>query len=181
MIQYIKDILSDIKNLLLGMKITMINFIRKPITECYPENRGTKEYSPRFRGELIMPHNANNEHKCSACGICQMNCPNGTITVKTKQIETEDGKTKKVLDQYIYDLGSCTFCGLCTMGCPQKAIVWSNNFEHSVYRREKLVNQLNHEGSKQEEKKVVAPQQAESKKEVAPQTEENKVVNTNNQ
>ncbi|MEE3482907.1 MAG: 4Fe-4S dicluster domain-containing protein [Bacteroidales bacterium] len=168
MIQYIKDLFSGIWNLLQGMKITMINFIRKPITECYPENRGTKVYAERFRGELTMPHNANNEHKCTGCGICQMNCPNGTITVKTKQITTDDGKTKKILDQYLYDLGSCTFCGLCTMGCPQKAIVWSNNFEHSVYRRATLVKQLNKEGSKLEEKKVVAPQQ-----------EEKKVINSN--
>ena len=130
MIQYIKDLFSGIWNLLQGMRITMINFIRKPITEQYPENRGVKEYAERFRGELTMPHNANNEHKCTACGICQMNCPN------------------------------CTFCGLCTMGCPQKAIVWSNNFEHSVFRRETLVKQLNKEGSKVEEKKAIStPQQ----------------------
>ena len=54
------------------------------------------------------------------------------------------------------------------MGCPQKAIAWSNNFEHSVYRRATLVKQLNKEGSKLEEKKVVAPQQ-----------EEKKVINSN--
>jgi len=160
MIQYIKDLFSGIWNLLQGMRITMINFIRKPITEQYPENRGVKKYAERFRGELTMPHNANNEHKCTACGICQMNCPNGTIKIVTKQITTEDGKTKKALDKYLYDLGSCTFCGLCTMGCPQKAIVWSNNFEHSVFRRETLVKQLNKEGSKTEEKKpVTTPQQ----------------------
>ena len=160
MIQYIKDLFSGIWNLLQGMRITMINFIRKPITEQYPENRGVKEYAERFRGELTMPHNANNEHKCTACGICQMNCPNGTIKVVSKQITTEDGKTKKALDKYLYDLGSCTFCGLCTMGCPQKAIVWSNNFEHSEFRRETLVKQLNKEGSKVEEKKAIStPQQ----------------------
>ncbi len=160
MIQYFKDLFSGIWNLLQGMRITMINFIRKPITEQYPENRGKKEYSERFRGELIMPHNENNEHKCTACGICQMNCPNGTIKVVSKQITLEEGKTKKVLDKYLYDLGTCTFCGLCTMGCPQKAITWSNNFEHSVFRRETLVKQLNKEGSKTEEKKpVTTPQQ----------------------
>ena len=172
MIQYIKDLFSAIWNLLQGMRITAINFIRKPITECYPENRGKKMYGARFRAELTMPHNESNEHKCSACGICQMNCPNGTITVVSKTIETEDGKKKKVLGKYLYDLGSCTFCGLCTMGCPQKAIVWSNNFEHSVYRRETLVKQLNKEGSKQEEKKVAKP--AEQAKPQAPATEDNK-------
>lgn len=102
-----------------------------------------------------MPHNEKNEHKCTACGICQMNCPNGTIRIETKQITTEDGKNKKILDKYFYDLASCTFCGLCSMNCPQKAIVWTNNFEHSVFTREAMRIQLNKEGSKVEEKKAV--------------------------
>ncbi|MDR3704754.1 MAG: 4Fe-4S binding protein [Paludibacteraceae bacterium] len=149
LVNYIKAILLGIWNLLLGMKITMINFFRPKITEQYPENRGTQVMFERFRGELTMPHNANNEHKCTACGICQMNCPNGTITVISKQ-ETDEatGKTKKVLDKYEYDLGSCIFCDLCVRSCPQDAIEWSQAFEHSVFTRSKLVEQLNHEGSK---------------------------------
>jgi len=149
LVNYIKAILLGIWNLLLGMKITMINFFRPKITEQYPENRKTQVMFERFRGELTMPHNANNEHKCTACGICQMNCPNGTITVISKQ-ETDEatGKTKKVLDKYEYDLGSCIFCDLCVRSCPQDAIEWSQAFEHSVFTRSKLVEQLNHEGSK---------------------------------
>lgn len=155
MIQYFKDLFNGIVNLLKGMYITMLNFCRPKVTEQYPENRGKKVYAERFRGELIMPHNEKNEHKCTACGICQMNCPNGTIRIETKQITTEDGKSKKVLDKYFYDLASCTFCGLCSMNCPQKAIVWTNNFEHSVFTREAMRIQLNKEDSKVEEKKAV--------------------------
>lgn len=149
LVNYIKAILLGIWNLILGMKITMINFFRPKITEQYPENRATQVMFERFRGELTMPHNANNEHKCTACGICQMNCPNGTIAVISKQ-ETDEatGKTKKVLDKYEYDLGSCIFCDLCVRSCPQDAIEWSQAFEHSVFTRSKLVEQLNHEGSK---------------------------------
>jgi NADH-quinone oxidoreductase subunit I len=149
LVNYIKAILLGIWNLILGMKITMINFFRPKITEQYPENRGKQVMFERFRGELTMPHNANNEHKCTACGICQMNCPNGTITVISKQ-ETDEatGKTKKVLDKYEYDLGSCIFCDLCVRSCPQDAIEWSQAFEHSVFTRSKLVEQLNHAGSK---------------------------------
>lgn len=159
MIQYFKDLFLGIWALMKGMYITMLNFLRPKITEQYPENRGKKEYAERFRGELTMPHNEKNEHKCTACGICQMNCPNGTIHIVSKQITTEEGKPKKVLDKYMYDLGSCTFCGLCTQNCPQKAIQWTNHFEHSVFDRSILVKQLNKEGSKVEEKKVVKPQQ----------------------
>jgi NADH-quinone oxidoreductase subunit I len=39
------------------------------------------------------------------------------------------------------------------VSCPSKAIAFSNQFENAVYTREKLVEQLNHEGSKLREKK----------------------------
>jgi Pyruvate/2-oxoacid:ferredoxin oxidoreductase delta subunit len=83
----------------------------------------------------------------------------GSFNVEEKQITTEDGKNKKILDKYIYDLASCTFCGLCSINCPQKAIVWSNNFEHSVFTREAMKIQLNKEGSKVAEKKAVTPKE----------------------
>jgi NADH-quinone oxidoreductase subunit I len=161
MINYIKDLVSGIWALLQGMYITMLNFCRPKITEQYPENRGKKVMFERFRGELVMEHNENNEHKCSGCGICQMNCPNNTIKIITKQVTLEDGKTKKVLDQYLYDIGSCTFCSLCTQSCPQKAISWTTNFEHAVFTRSKLVKQLNKPGSKVAEKKAPAAAKAE--------------------
>jgi NADH-quinone oxidoreductase subunit I len=76
------------------------------------------------------------------------NCPNGTIQViSKKETDEETGKEKKVLDKYLYDLGSCTFCALCTMTCPQDAIEWSTNFEHAMFTRSKLVECLNKEGS----------------------------------
>lgn len=146
---YIKSIFLGVWNLLLGMKISMINFIRPKVTEQYPENRKELVMFDRFRGKLTMPHNENNEHKCTACGICQMNCPNGTIQVISKT-ETDEvtGKPKRVLDKHMYDLGSCIFCDLCVQSCPQGAIEWSQAFEHAVYTRSKLLIQLNHEGSK---------------------------------
>lgn len=130
-----------------GMYITMLNMLRKKVTEQYPENRGKKVYPEQFRGLLTMPHNAENRHKCTACGICMLNCPNGTIQVISKKETDENGKEKKVLDRYVYDLGSCIFCALCTSTCPQGAIEWSNRFEHSVYNKEKLIKQLNQPGS----------------------------------
>lgn len=133
---------------MLGMKITMINLFRPKITEQYPENRDTMVMFDRFRGALKMPHNEKNEHKCTACGLCQMNCPNGSITVISKsETDQESGKTKRVLDIYRYDLGSCIFCDICVQVCPQDAIEWSQEFEHSVFTRSKLVQQLNNEGS----------------------------------
>jgi NADH-quinone oxidoreductase subunit I len=153
-INYISGILKGIYSLLSGMEVTIREFFTKKVTEQYPENRSTLKVSERFRGELVMPHDENNEHACTACGICQISCPNGTIKVISKMIEPteEGGKPKKVLDKYIYDLGQCTFCNLCVLNCPSNAIKFSNTFENSVFTRSKLVEQLNREGSKMREK-----------------------------
>jgi NADH-quinone oxidoreductase subunit I len=153
MVNYIKDIFLGIWHLLQGMYIVMLNFIRPKVTEQYPENRGKVFPHERMRGQLIMPHNAENQHKCTACGICDMNCPNGTIQViSKKETDPETGKEKKVLDRYLYDIGSCIFCSICTISCPQGAIDWSTNFEHALFTKAKLLQQLNQEGSSLEKK-----------------------------
>jgi NADH-quinone oxidoreductase subunit I len=146
---YFKSIFFALKTLLIGMKVTGSYFVRPwtIITQQYPENRKKLKMYERTKGELVMPHNEKNEYLCNGCGICQMNCPNGTIQVLTVTNETPDGKKKKALDKYIYDLGMCTFCGLCVKTCPSDAIVFSNKFEHAVFNKHKLVKTLNKEGS----------------------------------
>ena len=76
-----------------------------------------------------------------------MNCPNGTIRLTTEMREDEEGKKKKVLVKYEYNLGSCMFCEVCVNVCPQHAIQFSNEFENAVFEKEKLLLTLNHEGS----------------------------------
>ena len=152
-IKYIKSWVNGIISLLTGLKVSMKNFIRPKVTECYPENRMSLTMPANFKGELTMLHNENNEHKCTACGICQMNCPNGTIQVISNTIETEDGKKKKILTTYLYDLGQCSFCNMCVLTCPSDAIKFVQTYENAIFTRSKLVRQLNREGSRLEEKK----------------------------
>lgn len=142
-VDYIVSIFKGVWSLLVGMKTTLREFFTPKITQCYPENRATLKIPERFRGTLVMTENEAGENSCNGCGLCAMNCPNQTITIVTKTVETEDGKTKKVLDKYIYDLGSCTFCQLCVEGCPRNSLAFSTEFEHAVYTRSKLVKQLN--------------------------------------
>jgi NADH-quinone oxidoreductase subunit I len=101
----------------------------------------------RFKGEVVMPHNEKNEHKCTGCGICELNCPNGTIEIISKTIVTEDGKKKKAIDKHIYRLGMCTFCALCVKTCPSNALAFSQKFEHAVFNRALLIKTLNKPGS----------------------------------
>ncbi len=145
--QYIGSLFGGLKTLLIGMKTSITVFFRKKTTEQYPENRATLKISDRFRGTLVMPHDENNQHKCVACGLCQMACPNDTINVISEMVTDEEGKKKKVLVKYQYDLGSCMYCQLCVTACPHDAIKFDNSFEHAVFDRSKLIKTLNNEGS----------------------------------
>ena len=77
-------------------------------------------------------------------------------------VDTWDGKKKRKLDKYVYDLGSCTFCQLCVTTCPQDALEFSNDFEQAVFTREKLVKQLNYLPEKEEP--APTPEQIEKAK-----------------
>lgn len=141
--EYFKSVGSGIKSLVLGMGVTGKEFVTPKITEQYPENRDTLQIADRFRAELTLIYDEQGRHKCIGCGICQMNCPNGTIKLETKMVDLPDGKKKRKLDKYLYDIGSCTFCMLCVTTCPQHALEFSNDFEQAVFTRDKLVKQLN--------------------------------------
>lgn len=152
---YFSGLFGGVKSLCVGLKTTMREYFTKKITEQYPENRNELQMFDRFRGSLVMPHNENNEHKCVGCGLCQMACPNDTIKVESEFYEDADGKKKKRLTRYEYNLGSCMFCQLCTRACPHGAITFDQSFENAVFDRARLVRVLNQPGSHVAEKPVV--------------------------
>lgn len=148
-VKYIKDVIQGVITLGKGMAVTGKYFVTSPktiVTQKYPENRKKLEMFDRFKGEVVMYHNENNEHRCTGCGICEMNCPNGSIEIITKTEEV-DGKKKKVIDRHIYHLSMCTFCGLCVKTCPSNALEFDQKFEHAVYDRRQLTKVLNRPGS----------------------------------
>lgn len=167
---YFSSLGTGIASLLKGMQVTGKEFITPKITEKYPEDRETVHVPERFRAILRLKYDADGNHKCIACGICQRNCPNGTISLTTKMVPTFDGKQKRKLDKYIYDLGSCTFCQLCVTSCPQDALEFSNDFEQAVFTREKLVKKLNYLPEKEEPAPTpeqIAKMQAEKEARIA--------------
>jgi NADH-quinone oxidoreductase subunit I len=149
--EYFSNIFYGVKSLLTGMKVTGGLFLRHhkdKITEQYPENRNTLVLADRFRGEVIMPHDENNEHACTGCTACELACPNGTIKIITKFDVTPEGKKKKAIDTFIYHLELCTMCNLCIEACPTDAIKMAPTFEHSVFDRSLLTKKLNKPDSK---------------------------------
>jgi NADH-quinone oxidoreductase subunit I len=147
--EYFTSLGSGFASLIKGMQVTGKELITPKITELYPEDRETFKWPDRFSAILTLKYDNDGNHKCIACGSCERNCPNGTITLQTKMVDTLTGKKKK-LDKYLYDLGSCTFCQLCVSNCPTNAIEFSNDFEQAVFTREKLVKQLNYLPEKEE-------------------------------
>ena len=148
--RYIKSILQGVWTLIQGMQVTGHYFFRPKliITQQYPENRDILQMFERFRGEVTMPHNENNEHKCTGCGICEISCPNGSIEVIPMTLVGEDGKKKRAIDRHIYHLSMCSFCNLCVKNCPTGAIVMGQHFEHAYWNRSMLTKVLNQPGSK---------------------------------
>ena len=148
--EYLSDVYGAVKSLLTGMKRTGYYFThhKEIITQQYPDNRDTLNLPERFRGEVVMPHNEANEHRCTGCTACELACPNGTLKVITKFDLTPEGKKKKAVDTLLYHLEMCTMCGLCVEACPSDAIKMAQTFEHSVYDRAQLNKVLNQPGSK---------------------------------
>lgn len=147
---YFGTIFTSVKSLLTGMKLTGYYFVhpKEIVTEEYPNNRENLKMNERFRGEVIMPHDEKNEHRCTGCQSCEIACPNGSIKIVTKMEVQPDGKKKKQLDTWVYHFDMCTLCNMCVHACPSDAIVMGQNFEHSVYDKKQLKKILNKPGSK---------------------------------
>jgi NADH-quinone oxidoreductase subunit I len=147
---YILDIYNAIKSMLIGLRRTGYYFThhKEIITQLYPENRLSLDLPERFKGEVVMPHDDKNEHRCTGCTACELACPNGTIKVITKFDISPEGKKKKAIDKLVYHLELCTMCNLCVAACPSDAIKMAQTFEHSVFNRSELTKVLNNPDSK---------------------------------
>ena len=175
--EYFVSIFKGFLSLIKGMEVTGVELVTPKVTEQYPENRATLHIPERFRATLELIY-VDGYHKCIACGSCERNCPNQTISITKRMVDLPDGKKKMKLDKYMYDLGSCTFCGLCVQVCPTNAIRFSNDFEQAVFTREKLNKQLNYLPEKDEPAPAPAPAAKPAEAPAAPapkqETKENK-------
>ena len=173
--EYFVSIFKGFYSLIKGMEVTGVELVTPKVTEQYPENRAELHIPERFRATLEFIYDENGGHKCIACGSCERNCPNQTISITKRMVELPDGKKKMKLDKYMYDLGSCTFCGLCVQVCPTNAIRFSNDFEQAVFTRSKLIKQLNYLPEKDEPAPAPAPAAKPVAKPAAPAADETQV------
>ena len=146
---YFREIWQGVGSLFSGLKVTGKYFVKPGanVSQHYPENRAELKMFDSFKGELVLTHDENNQHSCSACNSCERKCPNGSIQVISTRVQGEDGRTKRVLEKYIYHLDMCTFCGLCVKACEENALAFGQEFEHAVFDKSKLTKTLNNPGS----------------------------------
>lgn len=139
---FFQEIALGLLSLLKGMRVTFYYFAHPAtvVTRQYPENRATLKMYDRFRAQLIMPHNEQGFHNCTACRICEQACPNASIKVIARQGPLSG---KPEIDHYIWRFDSCTFCNACVLACPFRALAMRGAFENAVFEPKLLVYNLN--------------------------------------
>lgn len=131
---YLTHLANGCLSLVKGMGLTFGYFSHpgRIVTQQYPENRETLAMFPRFRGRLALVTDADSGAPlCTACGMCEKACPNGTISILTRR----DSGNRKVLGRYIYRFSQCTLCNLCVESCAFSAIRMAQDFELAAYDR----------------------------------------------
>jgi NADH-quinone oxidoreductase subunit I len=115
--------------LLKGMRVTLRQFMRSPVTLRYPEEKTPQ--SPRFRGLHALRRYPNGEERCIACKLCEATCPALAITIEAEP--REDGSRRTT--RYDIDLFKCIYCGFCEESCPVDSIVETGVYEYHFENR----------------------------------------------
>jgi NADH-quinone oxidoreductase subunit I len=118
-----------------GMRITLLNLFRKPVTVHYPTV--ARPVTDRFRGLLALTYDKETgEENCIGCRLCEFICPPAVIKVEMLKAEKRNYAKTFTLELY-----ACEFCELCVQVCPTDAIVMMKSFDLSTSdRREMLLD-----------------------------------------
>lgn len=118
-----------------AMRVTFINFFRKPITVHYPDVE--RAYPDRYRGLLALTYDKETgEENCIGCRLCEFVCPPAVI-----KVELQKGEKRNYAKTFTLELYACEFCELCVQVCPTDAIIMMKSFDMATAdRREMLLD-----------------------------------------
>ena len=116
-----------------AMRITFVNFFRKPVTVHYPDIH--RAYPDRYRGLLALVYEKDTgEEACIGCRLCEFVCPPQVIKVEMLKAEKRNYAKTFTLELY-----ACEFCELCVQVCPTDAIIMTRSFDLSTADRRELL------------------------------------------
>ena len=126
--------------LLKGLAVTATNMIQsyyrkdRMTTIQYPEERAT--ISPNFRNFPFLVYDGSDAMagmRCTACSICENECPPQCIYIVLDR--DENGKSLKRPKVFDIDVSVCMNCGICAEVCPFDSIYMDGEYELSTSDR----------------------------------------------
>ncbi len=129
---YFKKVMSGLASLLTGMRITVREAFKKPVTYKYPHEE--PPLSPNYRSAIkLIRFDETNSHDCVACLACQRICPSFCIDIEGGKV---DGIKKKRASKFDMDFALCSLCGLCIDVCPTTTLEYSKLYDEAGYGRD---------------------------------------------
>ena len=113
--------------ILKGMALTLRRLLSPAVTIQYPKER--RPIAPGFRGQHALAKSGG-QAKCVGCGLCATICPSQCIRIV---------RAKGQVEKYDVDVLRCIYCGFCVEACPYGAVVLTENYEYSAYRKDDLL------------------------------------------
>jgi len=165
MLKSIRETLVGMWSLLVGLKVTAVNFVTPQITVHYPRQVVPSLEGYRGHIELVPSEEDPFKPRCIACSNCVRICPGACISIKaTKpkkkaaekteppsteaeaqpQIKKEAPakKAKPELQSFVLDYNYCCLCGLCVQSCPSDALRYSSEVYLAGFTRQEFVFDL---------------------------------------
>jgi NADH-quinone oxidoreductase subunit I len=134
MIRALRDLLTGFASLLTGMRITLRQFFKPPVTVHYPYE--ALKMPARYRGHILLVRDPETgKSVCIACKSCEKACPSDCIVVEG--IKREGDKRKSVTD-FKLDFTKCSLCGSCVEVCPVDALEFSKEYNLASTSKEQF-------------------------------------------
>ena len=137
------------KGILKGMAITARNFVgsyydsERLTTVQYPEEKAPiSEHYRSFPFLVFDGADAVDGLRCTACKICEKECPPQCISITP--LRDENGKVQKKPAVFDIDISVCMSCQICVEVCPFESIKMDQVYTWS--KRERFNNYLLHRG-----------------------------------
>jgi NADH-quinone oxidoreductase subunit I len=148
-----------------GLKTTLRAFFSKPVTLVYPYRK--VKIADRGQGLIrlrMVQLEPEKVYRCTACGICEKNCPQHCITVVKKEGEKQP-------EIYTVNYGLCMFCRICIDVCPFNALQQTQEHEFIGGSRQDFIRDKEElqmktvyiEEIKEEKKEIIVNSEQESK------------------